>query len=242
MTNKRLVDLMDMLRVHLRANGWKKTVGAVPVLVRYRLGGSDPPATLPASQSQTPPKPADPLSDSTLSPDPSYPHRRPRYALDLLEAARKDLRLACPHLEPEIEEIFGTVVGGLYEGPPAPTHGDLKTEHLLFEADRVVLLDLDTFMGDDPLWDVARLSYELSETASPSLLLRSDNAQALVQAFVEEYFAHVPRAWRARLPLHYAGTTFKRAAELARREEPRWPERVESLLEEAQHSLGGRAW
>ncbi len=168
--------------------------------------------------------------------------RRLRNEVALLEVARKDLLLARPQLEPEIKEIFGTVVAGLHEVPPAPTHGELKTEHLLLEGDRVALIDLDTFVGDDPLWDVARLSYVLARAASPDLLLRSDNAQALVHAFVEEYFAHVPGAWRERLPLHYAGTTFKKAADLVRRKAPSWPERVESLLVEAQQSLDGRVW
>ena len=62
--------------------------------------------------------------------------------------------------------------------------------------------------------------------------------QGFVQPFVEEYFAHVPEAWRARLPLHYADTVFKKASLLTRPGSSIRPEEIKSLLEKSQHSFG----
>jgi hypothetical protein len=60
-------------------------------------------------------------------------------------------------------------------------------------------------------------------------------------AFVEEYFAHVPKSWRSRLPLHYGSLLVKKAAVKARRNSPgERRHQVDGLLEEARNTLADR--
>jgi tRNA A-37 threonylcarbamoyl transferase component Bud32 len=151
------------------------------------------------------------------------------------------LRPNCPHLGPRIEEIVGAVVAGLEEGVPAPTHGDFKPDNILLDGDRLALLDFDEFTEADPVQDAARFLAHL--TAMPlSFALPHDRARAYARAFAEEYFAHVPEAWRDRLPLHYARNVFKMAPNFLQRPQPGWPDKIEALIEEAEDSLAGRVW
>lgn len=153
-----------------------------------------------------------------------------------LERAGKLLRAACPHLGPGIEEILGTVVDGLVEVPPALIHGDLKPDHIMLDGDSVALIDFDKCTMADPILDVADFLFVLAKQSS------QDRPRAITRAFVEEYFAHVPEAWRARLPLHYAGYALKKAAGSMRKQAPSWPNTVEAFLKEAEDSLAGRVW
>ena len=148
-----------------------------------------------------------------------------------LEKKRQSLQRACPHLSSEIEEVVGAVVAGLAdleEVPPAPSHGELRPLHILLDGDHLALLDLDKFTGADPVRDVVNLL----------ILLRP----AVARAFVEEYFAHVPEAWRTRLPVQYAGAVVGHSAAIARRAPELCPDVIETLVEEAKDSLAGRVW
>jgi hypothetical protein len=75
--------------------------------------------------------------------------------LAVLERTGIILRWACPHLGAEIEETVGAVVASLGEVPPAPTHRDLKLDHMLLDGDRPCLVDLDNFAEADPVIYVA---------------------------------------------------------------------------------------
>ncbi len=168
--------------------------------------------------------------------------RRLRDEVARLERASKLLRSACPHLGPRIEEIVGAVVAGLEEVPLAPTHGDLKPPHILLNGDSIALIDLDKFAMADPVLDVVDLLVSLDRVSRRASLPHDHYPQVVVQAFVEEYFAHVPEAWRVRLPLHYAGNALKKAALALRHQSPGWPDKVEAFLKEAEDSLAGRIW
>jgi hypothetical protein len=67
-------------------------------------------------------------------------------------------------------------------------------------------------------------------------------ARKASQAFVEEYFAHVPDSWRDGFPTRYARAVLKRAAKISRRQSqmPDWPDKVEALIKEAKGSLTGQ--
>ncbi len=156
-----------------------------------------------------------------------------------LKRAEKLIQWACPHLSAEVEAIVGTVAAGLEGAPQAPTHCDLKADHILLNGDSLGLLDLDSFARADPLLDAAALMAHLF-SMTLRFSLPHDRLGAAARAFAEQYFAHVPRAWRSRLPLHYAGAALKEAAGFFRRQEPRWPEKVAVLVEEARNSLAGR--
>jgi len=151
------------------------------------------------------------------------------------------LQWACPHLTAEVEAIVGAIAAGLEEVPPGPTHRDLTPDHVLLDGDHLALLDLDFFAEADPVLDPATLLAQLVGMSLRSPLPR-DWVRTAAQAFTEEYFAHVPRTWRCRLPLHYAGAALKVAVGFFRRQEPRWPETIAALVKEARDSLAGRVW
>jgi tRNA A-37 threonylcarbamoyl transferase component Bud32 len=172
------------------------------------------------------------------------PRTRPlRDEVAVLERAGKALLSACPHLGSKIEEIVGAVVDGLEEGPLAPIHGDLKPAHIMVNGDSVALIDLDKVVMADPVLDIAQFLFPLARIAPRSRLSQEERLRrALAQVFVEEYFVHVPQAWRVRLPLHYAGAALKKAAASSRNRSPGWSEKIEVLLMEAESSLAGRVW
>ena len=159
-----------------------------------------------------------------------------------LERTGRVLRWACPYLGAEIEETVGAVVASLEEVPPAPTHRDLKLEHILLSGDRLALVDLDGFAEADPVLDVANVLAHLDGMPFRFPLTREDSWSTAAQTFAEEYFSHVPRSWRRRLPIHYAGAVLKVSVGFFRRQEPDWPGRIATLLEEAKASLAGRVW
>ena len=151
------------------------------------------------------------------------------------------LQWACPHLAAEVDRIIGAVVAGIEEVPSGPTHRDLNPDHILLEGDRIALIDLDFFAEADPVLDAATFLAHLC-----SMPLRfpvtHDRVRLAARAFAEEYFSHVPRAWRGRLPLHYAGATLKAAVGFFRRQEPRWTEKIAALVKEARDSLDRMLW
>ena len=111
----------------------------------------------------------------------------------------------------------------------------------MLDGDRLILIDLDDFAWGDPILDVGRLSAVLAKVHLRSPL-HHDHPRAVAQTFVEEYFAHVPEAWRTRLPLHYAGAYLRLAFGLLRHQSPGWPDKVEAMVEEARDSLAGKVW
>ena len=159
----------------------------------------------------------------------------------VLQRARKLLGWACPHLRWEVESIVEGVLGGLQEVPLRPTHRDLKPDHIFVDGERTIFIDLDSFAKADPVLDPAHLLARLA--AMPALFpVPRRRARAAAWEFAEEYFSHVPGAWQERLPFHYAGTLLEVAHGFFRRQAPDWPERIETLLEEARASLQGGVW
>jgi aminoglycoside phosphotransferase (APT) family kinase protein len=126
-----------------------------------------------------------------------------------LERTETILRRACPHLGAEIEETVGAVVASLEEVPPAPTHRDLKLDHILLDGDRPSLVDFDNFAAADPVLDVANVLAHLNSMPFRFPLTLEDPWSTAAQAFAVKYFSHVPRSWRRRLPIHCAGAVLK---------------------------------
>jgi hypothetical protein len=108
----------------------------------------------------------------------------------------------------------------------------------LLHGSRPALIDLDAFAEADPLLDIALILSDLVAMPLDSPLPRA-RAREASQAFVEEYFAHVPESWRDGFPTRYARAVLKRAAKIARRQSqmPGWPDKVEALIKEAKSSL-----
>jgi aminoglycoside phosphotransferase (APT) family kinase protein len=158
------------------------------------------------------------------------PHRLKQGRMDPERLRRRAEELCATH--PDLASLVAEVEAGIRAGfatigeaPSAPVHGDLKPNHLLFD-DRIVLLDLDKFAAGDPMLDVANLLRQLRGSGS-----------AVTQAFVEEYFAHVPAAWEHRLTPHYAWALLKEASTASK--SARHESRVTPLLMGAHAVLAG---
>jgi hypothetical protein len=108
----------------------------------------------------------------------------------------------------------------------------------LLHGGRPALIDLDAFAEADPLLDIALILSDLAAMPLDSPLPRA-RAREASQAFVEEYFAHVPESWRDRFPTSYARAVLKRAATISRRQSqmPGWRDKVEALIKEAKSFL-----
>jgi len=175
-------------------------------------------------------------------PRPRRPHPSKEDFDRRLKRIGATLLRACPHLEPEVQEIVGAVVArSEAEAPTAPTHGDLHLRHIMLHGGRPALIDLDAFAEADPLLDIALILSDLAAMPLDSPLSRA-RAQEASQAFVEEYFANVPESWRDRFPTRYARAVLKRAANICRRQGkmPGWPDKVDALIKEAKRSLAGQ--
>ena len=145
---------------------------------------------------------------------------------------------ACPELRAEVEALAAAVGAGLTDVPPAPIHRDLKTDHIFLSGDQVIFIDLDSVVLGDPVRDPAHLVAHI--TARVGLDgLQADEARRAADVFVDEYFAHVPPAWRQQFQLHCAGALIEVAGGIFKRQEPRWPEKVASAVAEAHRTASG---
>lgn len=156
--------------------------------------------------------------------------------LKQLERAATLLQWACPELRAEVAALTDAVARGLAEVPAAPMHRDLKTDHVFLAGSRVIFIDLDSVALGDPVRDPAHLFAHLVARVGMDELSPA-RARTAATAFVEEYFAHVPAAWRERFPLHAAGALIEVARGIFKRQEPRWPEKVATAVAEARAVL-----
>ncbi|HEY6169574.1 MAG TPA: phosphotransferase, partial [Verrucomicrobiae bacterium] len=139
-------------------------------------------------------------------------------------------------LRTEARTITAAVLAGLGEVPPAPIHRDLKPDHIFFSGERVIFIDLDSVALGDPVRDPAHLFAHITARVGMDSMSHETAREAAAE-FIREYFTHVPKSWRARLPLHCAGALIEVAAGIFKRQEPRWPEKVAACIEEAQRTL-----
>jgi len=159
--------------------------------------------------------------------------------LDDVKRASSLVQWACPRKRADVKAITAAVLAGLEEVPPAPIHRDLKTDHIFLSGDRVIFIDLDSVVLGDPVRDPAHLFAHIAcQVGLDSMPLK--HARLAADAFVEEYFTHVPAQWRQCFPLHCAGAFIEVAGGIFKRQESHWPEKVSAAIEEAQHALSGR--
>jgi hypothetical protein len=172
----------------------------------------------------------------------ALPPHRPDAEVAVLERASQLLGWACPQLQGQVETLVDTIVGRLDEVSPEPTHGELKTDHIFLDGDVLAVVDLDSCSRSDPVLDPARVLADLASLPLRLGMLDDVRWKAAAHAFAEEYLRGAPRGWRARLVPHYAGALLKEAVDLFRHLEPRWPEKVPMLIEEAEGALSRRDW
>ena len=136
----------------------------------------------------------------------------------------------------------GLGIASIEEVPPTLPHRDVNLDHILLDGNRPSLVDLDNFAAADPVLDVANVLAHLKSMPFRFPLTLEDSWSTAAQVLAEEYFSHVPRSWRRRLPIHYAGAVLKFSVGFFGRQEPDWPGKIATLLEEAKASLAGRVW
>ena len=143
---------------------------------------------------------------------------------------------ACPEAQADVAAVTAAVESGLPDVPAAPIHRDLKADHVFLDGDRVMFIDLDSAALGDPVRDPAHLWAYLTGGVGldgvPAARIR-----AAAGAFVQEYFARVPAAWRARFALHCAGALIEVASGIFRRQEPAWRDKVITAVELARRAL-----
>lgn len=161
-----------------------------------------------------------------------------------LEAQCADLKRAGELLRwalPEADDVVVAVteaVSALQEVPPAPIHRDLKPDHVFLADDRVTFIDCDSVAAGDPVRDPAHLYAHLVMRVGMDHV-PAPAVGAAVHAFVDEYFAWVPRRWETTFHVHCAGALVEVAGGIFKRQEPRWREKVRAALREADAALSG---
>jgi Ser/Thr protein kinase RdoA (MazF antagonist) len=156
--------------------------------------------------------------------------------LDEVRRAAALVTWACPETRDPVADVMAALERDLPDVPPAPLHRDLKADHVFLDGERVIFIDLDSASLGDPVRDPAHLwSYLMGGVgldAAPAARI-----QAAADAFVAEYFAHVPAGWRARFPLHCAGALVEVASGIFRRQEPAWRDKVLTAVQRARQAL-----
>jgi hypothetical protein len=114
----------------------------------------------------------------------------------------------------------------------------LKTDHIFLSGDRVIFIDLDSVALGDPVRDPAHLWAHIAGRVGLDAL-SPESARVAAEAFVGEYFIHVPKSWRQRFPLHCAGALVEVAGAIFKRQEPLWRQTVPALVEAARYALSG---
>lgn len=142
---------------------------------------------------------------------------------------------ACPMLADEAQAIVCAAEAALARTPLAPTHLDLKPDHVFLDGERVVFIDLNTFGAADPVLDIATLLARLA--AMPARFGAAPaNVETAARALAEEYFARVPKDWRLRLDINHAVAAMQVASEFFRHQHPDWRELVPAWIAQARRS------
>jgi len=156
---------------------------------------------------------------------------------DGLSSASALVQWALPLKRAKIAGVTAVANRHLEDVAPAPIHRDLTAEHVLLSDERVILIDVDSVAMGDPVRDPALLYAHITTTLGGHP--PPEPPHPVATAFVEEYFAHVPAAWRKRFRYHCAGAFIEVAAGIFRAHEPGWPELIAETAAKARHALVG---
>lgn len=165
---------------------------------------------------------------------------RPHTRADQLDEVRRAAQLvtwAVPETRDDVAAVVAALERDLPDVAAAPLHRDLKADHVFLDGERVIFIDLDSAALGDPVRDPAHLwAYLMGGVGLDAV--PAARVRAAADAFVAEYFAHVPAGWRARFSLHCAGALVEVASGIFRRQDPAWRDKVISAVELARQALG----
>jgi len=111
-----------------------------------------------------------------------------------LQASAALVAVAHPTVRAEVESIVArctAALPGLPRLPLVPSHGTFKMAHLLHDGQRMTLVDYDSFVQADPVYDVANFSSDLHYLEA-SGALPAGRAARLGAALHESWCANVP--------------------------------------------------
>jgi hypothetical protein len=138
------------------------------------------------------------------------------------------LALACPEVAHQVRSIVSrslAIEAALGDIEPTTLHGDFHLGQVHVEGDRAWLIDFDAVGYGDPASDVGNLSVFLKDKAR-----RRPAVAALLEAFLDEYFARMDPQIATRLPLYEGLTHLRRACKLLRVQTPGWRARIRDML------------
>ena len=136
------------------------------------------------------------------------------------------LRERCPEMRPAIDEIqYSSFEPGLI-------HGDFHMGQVHVSPERTWLIDFDAVCVADPAADLGNILVFLKGKAR-----KVPSAPLLVDAFLDEYFQHMPSEILTRVPLFEAITHLRRACKRLRFQEDGWQKKARRFIDDSLESL-----
>jgi Ser/Thr protein kinase RdoA (MazF antagonist) len=145
------------------------------------------------------------------------------------------LSLACPELSPTIDYIVEQayrIEAALSDIEHTPLHGDFHLGQVHLENGQAWLVDFDALSYGDPASDLGNLMVFLTDKAR-----RKPEVNALIEAFLDEYFSVMDRKIAARIPLYEGLTRLRRACKALRLQDEGWQHKVKRMVEQGKASV-----
>lgn len=146
-----------------------------------------------------------------------------------MERVAQILTAVVPSLRGAVNALLDDIREQWIDGPTVPAHLDLKPDHVFFEGDDVVFIDLASAADADPALDLARLLARLS-CAQVLYGIPERYARGFAVEVHDTYRARVPAAWLRNLPVCYAWSLLQCAASVFEHQQPGWPDRVIDIV------------
>ncbi|HKO24595.1 MAG TPA: phosphotransferase [Chloroflexota bacterium] len=133
-------------------------------------------------------------------------------------------------------EHVDAAAGALNESSMCAGHGSYSPSHVILTAGRTVTIDWDGYDVADPARDVARFIVALKRLALGRLgSIRA--LDAVADVFVQTYVGLGRPDVAARLPCYEAAICLQIASNMARRGQPHWQMKVQTMLDEGLRTL-----
>jgi tRNA A-37 threonylcarbamoyl transferase component Bud32 len=145
------------------------------------------------------------------------------------------LRERCPEMRPAIDEVLSEAVRleqAYSHIQPALIHGDFHMGQVHVSPEHTWLIDFDAVCVADPAADLGNILVFLKGKAR-----KVPNAPLLADAFLDEYFKHMPSDILKRVALFEAITHLRRACKRLRFQEDGWQKKARRFIDDSLESL-----